>query len=149
MIIKPPNNGFSRAYRKFLYLLVGKRILLLTTTGRKTGRQHTIGLQYEFIDDKYYVAAADGIRADWYRNLLQEPRVDLQVGRRIFQAIAIAENDPVKMVDFLEYRLRKHPLMIRAILKMDGFKGKIDRSALTRYAEKTRLVILTPIPRRG
>jgi deazaflavin-dependent oxidoreductase (nitroreductase family) len=149
MKFHPDSRKFSRAYRKFLYLPMGRLVLLLTTTGRKTGRAHTIGLQYEYIGGKYIVAAADGTRADWYRNLLQEPRVEIQVGRHTFQALAATEYDPDAVCDFLEYRLKKHPLMIRAILRMDGFKGQIDRAALARYAASIRMVVLTPTASRA
>lgn len=56
---------------------MGKVILLLTTTGRRTGKLHTIGLQYELINGKYYVGAADGIKADWVRNVLKNPAVEI------------------------------------------------------------------------
>ena len=67
MKFHPPNKLFTRAYRKFLHRPMKDVILLLTTTGRKTGRPHTIGLQYELIDGRYYLGAADGNRLDWDR----------------------------------------------------------------------------------
>lgn len=119
-------------------------MLLLTTRGRKTGRPHTIGLQYELIDGRYYVGAADGEHADWYRNLIKEPKVEIQVGKRIFGAAAEIITESERVIDFLSYRLKKHPLMIRLILRLDGLKGEPDRAALQKYAEKIRLVVLTP-----
>lgn len=149
MRIQPPNRKFSEAYRKFLHLPIGRLVLLLTTTGRKTGNPHTIGLQYEFIDGRYYVGAADGDRADWYRNILKDPRVEIQVGKHRYKAIAIAETNMDKIGDFLNYRLKKHPLMIRAILRMDGFKGRVEGDAIRKYAEKTKVVIITPVTSQG
>ena len=40
--------------------LVGKIILLLTTTGRKSGLKRITPLQYEEIDGKYYLGSARG-----------------------------------------------------------------------------------------
>ena len=85
MKFHPPNQVFTRAYRRILYRFAGGVILLLTTCGRKTGRPHTIGLQYERIGDRYYVGAADGDRADWYRNILKQPQVEIQVGAQLLQ----------------------------------------------------------------
>lgn len=119
--------------------------MLLTTRGRKSGKAHTIGLQYELIDGRYYVGAADGERADWYRNLLIEPVVEVQVGERTFGATAEVGEEAERIVEFLEYRIKKHPLMMRLILRMDGVKGRLDRTSLQAYAEKIRLVILTPM----
>jgi deazaflavin-dependent oxidoreductase (nitroreductase family) len=146
MKFHPPNKAFSRAYRKFLHRPMGGLVLLLTTTGRKTGNPHTIGLQYELINGDYYIGAADGIRADWYRNILKNDQVVLQAGVKTFPARAGVILDKAQITDFLEYRLQKHPLMIRMILRLDGIKGKIDRAALERYATKIGLVILSPSP---
>ncbi len=120
-------------------------MLLLTTTGRKTGKLHTIGLQYERIDGKYYLGAADGTRADWYRNTLKNDEVFVQAGPDKFNASASVINDHDKITDFLEYRMNKRPMMIRLILRIDGIKGKIDRAALERYASRIRLVVLNPL----
>jgi len=144
MKFHPPNKAFSQAYRKFLFRPMGRLVLLLTTTGRKTGRQHTIGLQYELIDGNYYVGAADGVNADWYRNILKNPTIQIQVGAQIIPAIAEMITDAEKITDYLEYRLNRHPMMIRMILRLDGIKGKIDRTALAAYSSKISLVVLTP-----
>lgn len=143
MKFNPPNKKFVHLYRRFLHRLAGGTILLLTTQGRRSGRPHTVGLQYELIDGRYYVGAADGEHADWYRNLVKDRMVEVQAGAKTFKATAevITEVDPI--ADFMEYRLKKHPLMMHLILHMDGLKGNPNRAALLTYAEKIRLVILT------
>jgi deazaflavin-dependent oxidoreductase (nitroreductase family) len=146
MKFHPPNKLFTRAYRKFLHRPMKDVILLLTTTGRKTGRPHTIGLQYEQIDGCYYLGAADGTRADWYRNILKNPDVSIQVGGNCIATTAMVVCEREETTDFLMYRLVKRPMMIGLILRLDGVKGKLDRSALEKYAAKVGLVILTPIP---
>jgi deazaflavin-dependent oxidoreductase (nitroreductase family) len=65
----------------------GVNALLLTTTGRRTGRERTVVLQY-FPDgaDMIVVAANDGGATDpaWYRNLLADPSATVEVrGTRI------------------------------------------------------------------
>jgi deazaflavin-dependent oxidoreductase (nitroreductase family) len=144
MKFHPPNKAFTKAYQKFLHLPMGRLVLVLTTTGRKTGKPHSIGLQYELIDDRYYVGAADGEHADWYRNILHSPKVSIQVGKKSIEATASTVDDPDQICDYLEMRLKRHPLMIRTILRIDGTAGKIDRAALLEYSRKIRLVILTP-----
>lgn len=146
MKFHPPNKLFTRAYRKFLHRPMKDAILLLTTTGRKTGRLHTIGLQYELIDGLYYLGAADGTRADWYRNILKNPAVVIQVGEQSIQATATVVCDRVEITDFLQYRLKKRPMMIGFILRLDGIKGKLDRASLEAYAAQVGLIILTPMP---
>lgn len=144
MKFHPPNRRFTLLYRKFLYRLAGKAVLLLTTRGRKTGNPHTIGLQYELIDGRYYVGAADGEHADWYRNLKADPRVSVQAGARCFNALAETVSDTEQIAAFLEYRIKKRPLMMKLIMSMDGIKGNLAHENLLEYSKKIRLVILDP-----
>src|SRR5574339_21138 len=66
--------------------LVGRLILLLTTTGRKSGMKRVTPLQYERIGNCYYVGAARGMQADWVRNLRASPIVEVHVGSKHFSA---------------------------------------------------------------
>jgi deazaflavin-dependent oxidoreductase (nitroreductase family) len=144
MKFHPPNKRFSEFYRKFLYRIIGGKVLLLTTTGRKSGKAHTIGLQYEVIDGRYYVGAADGENADWYKNLMTLPEAVLQVGATSFPVNAELISDPEQITVFLEYRLEKHPLMIPLIMRLDGFRGRITHDKIAAYGAQIRLIILTP-----
>ena len=67
-------------------------LLLLGTTGRRSGRRHTTPLSYLVDGDRYVVvAAAGGAAADphWYRNLVTRPQVTVEVGRVEFEATAL------------------------------------------------------------
>ena len=144
MKFRPDNRKFSRLYRRFIYRFAGGMVLLLTTTGRRSGNPHTVGLQYELISGQYWVGAADGTRADWYRNILAAPSVELQVGGRKFGATAEAVSDTQRIAAYLAYRLKKRPLMMRLILRMDGARGPITPDTLREYAANIRLVVITP-----
>src|SRR5438105_2684412 len=69
----------------------GMSLLLLTTTGARSGQPHTTPLSY-FADGGRWIvfAAAGGAPADpdWYRNLLAHPRVTVEAGTEVFQAAA-------------------------------------------------------------
>lgn len=67
------------------------RLLLLTTTGRRTGQRRTTPIMFERDgDDLLIIASNVGAPADpdWYRNLAQEPRVTVEVGDDRFEAVA-------------------------------------------------------------
>src|SRR5512142_708489 len=85
--------------------LVGKLIVLLTTTGRKSGKKRVTPLQYEEIDGLYYLGAARGLKADWVRNIQACPEVEIQVGSKKFCGVAEVVNDLSKFADFMEVRL--------------------------------------------
>ena len=144
MKFKVPNRQFSRLYQRFLHHLAGSAVLVLTTTGRKSGKSHSVGLQYELIDGKYWVGAADGEKADWYRNLRALPNARIQAGPKRFTVTAELVDDPQRIMDFLTYRLKKRPLLLRIILHLGGLKGRITQEKLRAYAGNIRVVVFTP-----
>ncbi|MGC9393559.1 MAG: nitroreductase family deazaflavin-dependent oxidoreductase [Anaerolineae bacterium] len=77
-------------YKLGLGGLLGKRVLLLHTTGGKTGKHRITPLEYSYdlAADTYTVMAGWGGMTDWYRNARANPQVYVQVGRRAFDAIA-------------------------------------------------------------
>ncbi len=70
------------AYSLGLGSLVGRFVLLLETTGRKSGLPRVTPLQYDEVDGIIYVASARGVKADWYRNLVANANVEVTVGSR-------------------------------------------------------------------
>jgi F420H(2)-dependent quinone reductase len=64
--------------------LAGLPVLLLTTTGRKSGETRTVPLTYFEDGDAIVVVGSKGgspRHPDWYLNLLANPGVDVQIGR--------------------------------------------------------------------
>lgn len=60
----------------------GTTALLLTTTGRKSGRKHTTPLVYQKYGDDHIVVASKGGADEpphWYLNLQANPEVEVQV----------------------------------------------------------------------
>ena len=69
----------------------GAKVLLLTTRGRRTGEPTTTPLIYERDGDAYVVVASKGGAPEhpgWYRNLVKEPTVEVQVLGDVFRARA-------------------------------------------------------------
>lgn len=120
-------------------------VLLLTTTGRKSGLPRVTPLQYEEVDGAYYIASARGPEADWFKNILANSRVQVRIRDREFDALAEPVTDPVRIADFIELRLRRHPLMIRLIMHFfDGLPLRFTRSKLEDFCKQKALVILRP-----
>jgi len=124
--------------------VVGGLILLLTTTGRKTGLPRVTPLQYEEQGGVIYVASARGRRADWYRNILANPRVEIRVKARRFYGRAEPIADPIRIADFLELRLKRRPRMMGAMLRGEGLPAKADRAQLEKFAGKIAVVAIRP-----
>ena len=69
----------------------GAPLLLLNTTGRKSGKQYTTPLAYRTDGDRLIVVAANvgaSRSPDWYHNLVVNPRVMVEIGTGIVPAVA-------------------------------------------------------------
>ena len=122
-----------------------RMVLLLTTIGRKSGLPRTTPLQFEEIDGKTYIASARGKDADWFKNILANPNVHVQVRTRQFDAVAEPVTDPARIADFLQLRLQRHPIMVRLIMHLfDGLPLRFSRADLERISNGKALLILNP-----
>ncbi|WIY07612.1 nitroreductase/quinone reductase family protein [Amycolatopsis mongoliensis] len=69
-----------------------ERLVLLTTTGRRTGEPRTVPMMYHRDGERLLVVASN-IGAprtpDWYLNLAEDPRVTVEVDGRTFTAEAL------------------------------------------------------------
>src|SRR5512145_1533799 len=74
--------------------LIGGFIILLTTTGRKSGKKRVTPLQYEKIGVDYYLGAARGVNADWVRNIQSNSQVEIRVGAKQICGTAEVVTDP-------------------------------------------------------
>jgi deazaflavin-dependent oxidoreductase (nitroreductase family) len=97
----------------------GRSLLLLTTKGAKTGLDRTNPVAYTRAGKDYVVIASKGgapTNPDWYRNLLKNPEVTVEVGGERFTARArVARGDERRrlydaqaavMPGFKEYELK-------------------------------------------
>lgn len=70
----------------------GGNLLLLTTVGERSGREHTVPLGFVRADGLLLVvASAAGApeHPQWYRNLLARPLVRVELGTEVFDATAV------------------------------------------------------------
>lgn len=144
--LRPPDvRVFKTLYALGLGPLVGRLVLLLTTTGRKSGLPRMTALQYEEIDGAIYLGSSRGTRADWFQNLVANPCVSIRVKSRQFSGKAEAVTDPAIIADFLELRLKRHPRMIGAMLRSEGLSARPSRAELEAYAGKLAIAIIRPV----
>ena len=71
--------------------LANSRLLLLSTTGARSGRPRTTPLGYTVAGDRLVVIAANAgapKHPDWYHNLVANPEVTVEVGDEQFRARA-------------------------------------------------------------
>jgi deazaflavin-dependent oxidoreductase (nitroreductase family) len=99
-------------YKLGLGWMLRKRFLLLTTTGRRTGKPRHTPLEFDYNPqtDCYRVSPGWGGNTDWYKNVLHDPHVRLQVGGRKFAALA-EPVDPQEAAKFMQAVSARHPGM--------------------------------------
>jgi deazaflavin-dependent oxidoreductase (nitroreductase family) len=86
-------------------------ILLLQTTGRRSGRLRTIPIAYFYQDNKYLLVASNwgkDKQADWYLNLLQHPQASIDVNGQKLPVRARSVHD-VEYDQLWEYVTKLHP----------------------------------------
>jgi deazaflavin-dependent oxidoreductase (nitroreductase family) len=69
----------------------GAPVLLLTTTGARSGNRHTTPMMFLEDDGGLYVFASKAgapTHPDWYHNLVANPTVTVEVGAETFDAAA-------------------------------------------------------------
>ncbi len=129
-----PNQALTRMFtatHEFWYRLTGgliggrfgkAPILLLTTTGRKSGRKRTTPLLYYEDGDNAVVIASYGgspEHPEWYLNLRANPKVEAQIGRETKAMVAEAAN--------AEERARLWPLVTEMYSQYDDYQRRTSR----------------------
>src|SRR3954471_22915392 len=74
-------------------------IMLLTTTGAKTGQPRTLPLLYVTDGDAIILIASNYGKTShpaWYRNLVAQPKVDVLAGKRSGTYVAAEITDPLE-----------------------------------------------------
>lgn len=98
-------------------------MLLLTTSGRRTGKRHEVPLLYLQDGRRLVVIASYGGRArnpDWYDNLLADPLVEVQVDGQRFAARAVIAAGPERDIWWRRF--------VEAYSGYSGYQQRTDRS---------------------
>jgi proline iminopeptidase len=100
----------------------GSTVLLLTTTGRRTGKETTTPLIYNLDGDTPVIVASKGGAPDdpgWFKNLVEQPEVGVQIEGDRFRARAREAEG--------EERERLWELMVQVWPHYDDYATKTDR----------------------
>ncbi len=91
------------------------QVMVLVHRGRKTGLLRKTPVNYAIVDDAIYCTAAFGSRADWYRNVMADPRVQVWLpdGWYAGEAEEVPPDDPQRNV------------LMRQVLIASGFAAPL------------------------
>lgn len=133
-------------FRARLGWLLGHRFLMLTHCGRKTGRLRRTALEvvrYDPATHESVVVSAYGERADWYRNLLAHPAVEVQTGgsRYVPQYRLLG---PDERLATLQLYRRRYPHAFRGIMRFLGYPYDGTEAGLRALAVAVAMVAFRP-----
>jgi deazaflavin-dependent oxidoreductase (nitroreductase family) len=77
----------------------GAPLLLLHTTGAKSGRERVNPVMYQTIGDGFAVFASKGgapVNPDWYYNLVANPRATAEIGTQTIELTARVADDETR-----------------------------------------------------
>ena len=115
----------------------GAPLLLLTTTGNKSGQPHTVPLMYLPYGDRLVVFASKAgapTNPDWYFNVLAHPMATVEVRTKTFEATASIVPDDLRdelyakqaeaYPGFAEYQAKTTRKIPAVSLRMAGKKPR-------------------------
>lgn len=116
------NRMLIKEFRAAGGVLDGRPLLLLTTTGARTGQARTTPMMYVEDGDRLLVFASNAgaeRNPDWYHNLVSQPEVTVEVGGEAYPATAVVTRGAER--DRLFARtVREHPFFAE-------HQGKVSR----------------------
>lgn len=128
-VIDPSDGWVAEHVRDYLesdgrqgHLFHGSPTLLLTTRGHRSGTLRRTALIYGRDDERYLVVASNGGSEEhpaWYRNLVAEPEVAVQVLADRFAARAVAATE--------EQRPQLWTRMAEIFPQYDRYQAKVLR----------------------
>ena len=110
----------------------GKTLLLLHTTGAKSGQERINPLACTRDGDRLAIIASKGgadTHPDWYYNVTANPQVTVEFGTEKFQAQATVAEEPE--------RTRLYDQMVEVMPGFDGYRHKTTRVI--------PVIVLTPV----
>jgi deazaflavin-dependent oxidoreductase (nitroreductase family) len=117
------------------------RIMVIKHRGRKSGREYLTPVNYAIVDGEIYCLAGFGAKADWYRNMLVNPKVELWLPEGKLSACAKDISDSPKRL-----------FLLRQVIIASGFAGptfgvdpkKVNDEQLDSLSKDYRLVHFLP-----
>lgn len=125
-------------------------VMLLTTTGRKSGLPRTNGVSFMPLDGSFIIFSGWGVNSNWYRNLRANPEVVIQVGQKRLRATARPIEDPVRRRELMLMMRRQSahagpPKFMRPMLRLTRlFDYDREIRMAVEHAEELPVIELVP-----
>ena len=82
--------------------LQGAREIVITVTGRRSGRESSRPVWFVHEGDSQYLVPVSGTESNWYRNLLADPAIRVRAGETELSADAIPIEDVDRVAEVVD-----------------------------------------------
>jgi deazaflavin-dependent oxidoreductase (nitroreductase family) len=140
-------------YRAGFGRLLGRRFMLITHLGRRTGREYRTVVEvvgFLAATHEYVAMAGFGTSADWLRNLAAGEGREVQVGRERFPPLVrrLADDEAARVLERYEERNRLiAPLLRRVLSRLVGWRYTGTDAGRARLVRQLPMVAVRPAPR--
>ncbi len=118
-------------------------LLILTTEGRSSGQARHVVVEYRRHGSKFYIVSGWGKNTDWYKNVLQNPRVTIQFGGEVLDAKAIPVDNPPEALSAL-YMFSRNSWIYESLFARMTSAHAADLSTLADVVDEFTVVRLEP-----
>jgi deazaflavin-dependent oxidoreductase (nitroreductase family) len=132
-------------YRLGLGWMLGKRFMLLTHVGRRSGKIYRSVLAVLHFDEKTreILAVSPWSGSNWYRNIQATPALEVETGRTRYVPVQRNLSPEEIATLFIEYR-RERPIFSRIVARIPGWKIDSSYDEFLELAQNLRGVSFLP-----
>lgn len=113
------------------------QIMVITHIGRVSGAKYRTPVNFAIVDGEVYCTAGFGKIADWYRNIMANPKVEIWLPRGWWAGKAVDVSEDENSLEIM-----------REVIKASGFAGplfgvnadQLDDESLSKVTENYRLI---------
>jgi len=126
--------------RSPLHGLVSRGLMLLTVTGRTSGRSYTFPVQYAEDDGTLLVLAGRATTKSWWRNVREPSPVRIRLRGRDVAGTARVVQDPEEIARGLAAYVRRFPRSAKTLGLPPGPGAEPERDAVARVSAENVIV---------
>ena len=134
-------------YRLGLGWTLGKRFMLLTHVGRRSGKVYHSVLAVLHYDKKTHaiLAVSPWSASNWYRNIQAAPALEVETAGIRYAPTQRSLSPEEIAALFIEFR-QQHPIFIRMVARIPGWKVNSTYAEFLELAHSLRGVAFQPKP---
>ena len=136
----------TRLLRSPLHWLVSPGLMLITVTGRKTGRRYTLPVGYHRDGEDVVILVSEAPKKTWWRNFLEPYPVEMRVrGKELRGVACLVAPGSADFEERLDYVLRRVPGLARGMGVRFRRRSGLTDPQLAKLAQEVAVVRVSSV----